>query len=419
MNALTVEGLTKQYPGFTLDSVSFSISEGRIMGLIGRNGAGKTTTLKSILNMITPQRGHIQILGHEFPAEERACKQMLGVVLGRIDFYTQKKLSYITSVARRFYEHWDGAQYERYMRGFGLDDGKRVKELSAGMRVKYLIALALSHGARLLVLDEPTSGLDPVSREELLELFRRLAGESGMSILFSTHITSDLEKCADDITYLKNGTVRASAEKNEFIEHFQNTTKKTNKNGAKQLEELSRFKNKVEKATQRLEEEWNDNPDCNKIRSESWAMKYPEHSYKYLCKSFKRNWENHIASYNKYKGNKQIGIFMVEYSDLVLTMYENVYTDWINCMTNGDFREPEKVKFYRLTRDKNLLEYIYSFKEDIKYVFFVYGKDCEIIKLESIPYLLKLMPWEYTIAPYIGTTLISSIYSVTMSDDSE
>lgn len=127
MNALTVEGLTKQYPGFTLDSVSFSISEGRIMGLIGRNGAGKTTTLKSILNMITPQRGHIQILGHEFPAEERVCKQMLGVVLGGIDFYTQKKLSDITSVARRFYEHWDGAQYERYMRGFGLDDGKRVK----------------------------------------------------------------------------------------------------------------------------------------------------------------------------------------------------------------------------------------------------------------------------------------------------
>ena len=207
--------------------------------------------------------------------------------------------------------------------------------------------------------------------------------------------------------------------KNGFIEHFQITSSKTNKDGAKQLEELSRFKNKVEKATQRLEEEWNDNPDCNKIRSESWAMKYPEHSYKYLCKSFKRNWENHIASYNKYKGNKQIGIFMVEYSDLVLTMYENVYTDWINCMTNGDFREPEKVKFYRLTRDKNLLEYIYSFKEDIKYVFFVYGKDCEIIKLESIPYLLKLMPWEYTIAPYIGTTLISSIYSVTMSDDSE
>lgn len=221
MNVLTVEGLTKQYPCFTLDSVSFSIGEGRIMGLIGRNGAGKTTTLKAILNMITPQRGRIQILGHEFPAEERTCKQMLGVVLGGIDFYMQKKLSDITKVTRRFYEYWDDAKYEYYMRSFNLDAGKRVKELSSGMRVKYLIALALSHGARLLILDEPTSGLDPVSREELLELFRGLAGEDGISILFSTHITSDLEKCADDITYLKSGKVLESAAKKEFVRLFQ------------------------------------------------------------------------------------------------------------------------------------------------------------------------------------------------------
>lgn len=221
MNVLTVEGLTKQYPGFTLDSVSFSIGEGRIMGLIGRNGAGKTTTLKAILNMITPQRGRIQILGHEFPAEERTCKQMLGVVLGGIDFYMQKKLSDITKVTRRFYEYWDDAKYEYYMRSFNLDAGKRVKELSSGMRVKYLIALALSHGARLLILDEPTSGLDPVSREELLELFRGLAGEDGISILFSTHITSDLEKCADDITYLKSGKVLESAAKTKFVRLFQ------------------------------------------------------------------------------------------------------------------------------------------------------------------------------------------------------
>ncbi len=207
--------------------------------------------------------------------------------------------------------------------------------------------------------------------------------------------------------------------KNGFIEHFQITSSKTNKNGAKQLEEISLFKNKVEKATRRLKEEWRDNPDSNKICSESWAMQYPKHSYEYLCDAFRKSWENHIESYNKYTGNKYIGIFMIEYSDLALTMYENVYADWINCMTNGDFREPEKVKFYRLTRDKNLLEYIYSFKENIKYVIFVYGRECEIIKLESIPYLLKLMPWDYVIAPYIGTTLISSIYSVSIPDDSE
>ena len=207
--------------------------------------------------------------------------------------------------------------------------------------------------------------------------------------------------------------------KNGFIEHFQITSSRTNKDGAKQLEELSLFKNKVEKETKRFKEDCNDNLDCNKIRSESWAMKYPKHSYEYLCNSFKKSWENHIESYNKYTGNKHIGIFMIEYSDLALTMYENVYADWINCMTNGDFREPEKVKFYRLTRDRKLLEYIYSFKENIKYVFFVYGKDCEIIKLESIPHLLKLMPWDYVIAPYMGTTLIASIHRVNIQDDSE
>ena len=172
MNVLTVEGLTKCYSGFALEDVSFALGEGRIMGLIGRNGAGKTTTLKSILGMIKPQGGRITVLGHELPGGEAACKQEMGVVLGGIDFYMQKRLSDITSATRRFYPAWDAGAYSRHMARFGLDDHKRVNELSAGMRVKYLIALALSHGAGLLILDEPTSGLDPVSRDELLELLQ-------------------------------------------------------------------------------------------------------------------------------------------------------------------------------------------------------------------------------------------------------
>lgn len=207
--------------------------------------------------------------------------------------------------------------------------------------------------------------------------------------------------------------------KNGFIEHFQITSSKTNKNGAKQLEELSLFKNKVEKASKRLKEEWNNNPDSNKICSESWGMQYPKHSYEYLCDSFKRIWENHIESYNKYAGNKNIGIFMIEYTDQSLEMYEDIYSDWIDFMTDGDFRKPEIVKSYRLTRDKKLLKYIYSFKEDIKYVIFVYGKDCEIIKLESIPYLLKLMPCDYVIASHMCAILIASAHKVTIQDDSE
>ena len=209
MTALRVEKLTKRYPKFTLEGVSFSLERGGIMGLIGKNGAGKSTTLKS------------ELLGRPFPENELACRQRLGVVLGGIDFYRHKRLSAITRVTRRFYRDWDQGAYERYLAEFGLDEEKKVRELSAGMRVKYLIALALSHGAELLIFDEPTSGLDPVSRDELLELFRALAAGGERSILFSTHITSDLEKCAGGITYIKDGAVLMSAEKDAFIRSFQ------------------------------------------------------------------------------------------------------------------------------------------------------------------------------------------------------
>lgn len=221
MNALTVEGLTKTYPSFTLDHVSFTLEQGRIMGLIGRNGAGKSTTLKSILNLVSADSGRIELLGIPFSDRETDCKQKTGVVLGGIDFFQHKRLEAITAVTRRFYREWDQGAFERYLREFDLDPRKKVKELSAGMRVKYLIALALSHKAELFLFDEPTSGLDPVSRDELLELFRALVKDGTRSILFSTHITSDLEKCADDITYIKDGKVLASAEKGAFLRSFQ------------------------------------------------------------------------------------------------------------------------------------------------------------------------------------------------------
>jgi len=221
MRALAVEGLCKSYPGFTLDHVSFSLEQGRIMGLVGKNGAGKSTVLKSILNLVSPDEGNIELLGMPFPEREETCMQKTGVVLGGIDFYRHKKLKDITAVTRRFYHEWDQTAYERYLREFELNPGKRVEELSAGMRVKYLVALALSHGAVLFVMDEPTSGLDPVSRDELVGLFRTLVRDGKRSVLFSTHITSDLEKCADDITYIKEGKILASGEKNAFLESFQ------------------------------------------------------------------------------------------------------------------------------------------------------------------------------------------------------
>ncbi|HBN96529.1 MAG TPA: ABC transporter ATP-binding protein [Firmicutes bacterium] len=229
MKVLSVDGLTKRYENFALEGVSFSVKQGRIMGLIGKNGAGKTTTLKSILNLVTPDAGKVEMFGRDFRANETVCKQDIGVVLGGIDFYNHKRLSDITAVTKRFYTNWDEDAYQKYLKTFELVPSKRVKQLSSGMKVKYMLALALSHKARLLILDEPTSGLDPVSRDDLLGLFRQLVKDGERSILYSTHITSDLEKCADAITYIKDGKLLKSAETTAFIEAFQHLRIPTDK----------------------------------------------------------------------------------------------------------------------------------------------------------------------------------------------
>ncbi|MBE6753505.1 MAG: ABC transporter ATP-binding protein [Ruminococcaceae bacterium] len=220
MELLRLEGLTKRYDGFTLDNVSFALEEGYIMGFIGRNGAGKTTTLKTMLGLVHPDGGTVQMCGMDFQKNERACRQQIGVVFGEFDHYPKKKLSAITDVYRRFYEQWDDAEYRRCLERFELDESKTVEQLSSGMRVKYSLALALSHGARLLILDEPTSGLDPISRDELMELFQSIIEDGTRSILFSTHITSDLEKCADYITYLKDGRIVCSMEHGALLESW-------------------------------------------------------------------------------------------------------------------------------------------------------------------------------------------------------
>lgn len=220
MNILTVQNLRKKYQKFELQDVSFSLDQGYIMGFIGRNGAGKTTTLKSILNLVHPDSGKIEVLGKDFKSNEFECKQKIGFVLGGIDYYPKKKLKTITNVTKRFYSEWSDNQYNQFMKHFDLDPEKRIDELSAGMRVKYSLALALSHNAQLLLLDEPTSGLDPVSRDDLLELFQELIENGERSILFSTHITSDLEKCADFITYIKNGRIIADADKDSLLSQY-------------------------------------------------------------------------------------------------------------------------------------------------------------------------------------------------------
>ncbi|MEL7602016.1 MAG: ABC transporter ATP-binding protein [Bacillota bacterium] len=217
MAILSVKELTKRYEKFTLDHVSFELEQGYIMGFIGSNGAGKTTTLKSILNLVRKDGGVVEVLGKDFSQHELALKQEIGFMFGGADYYVKSRISNITDVVRRFYTQWDESTYASYMRRFKIDETKKVAELSGGMRVKYSLALALSHHAKLLILDEPTSGLDPVARDDLLELFQELIEDGERSILFSTHITSDLEKCADFITYIQNGRIIESRAKDDLI----------------------------------------------------------------------------------------------------------------------------------------------------------------------------------------------------------
>lgn len=219
MNVLEVEALCKSYPAFALKNVSFSLEQGKITGFIGRNGAGKSTTLNALFHFVHPDSGRIAFFGMDILGHEIQIKQEVGFVSSGVNYYPTKKIKKITAVTKSFYKKWDEDAYARYMQLFGLDENKTPSQLSAGMKVKYALALALSHNAQLLILDEPTSGLDPVSREDLLEVFMNLC-EEGKSILFSTHITSDLDKCADHILYIKDGEILAQAPLPEFVNTY-------------------------------------------------------------------------------------------------------------------------------------------------------------------------------------------------------
>ena len=220
MKVLEIKDLTKSYDEFTLSNVSFNIEKGYIMGFVGENGAGKTTTIKSILNVIKRDSGTIKLFGKNIDNNEVELKQRIGYVSGDT-FYPKKKLKDITSIYRRFFTNWDESLYQKYLSEFNLNENKKMDELSKGMALKYSITLSLSHHAELLILDEPTSGLDPVARDGLLEIFQNLVEDGECSILYSTHITSDLEKCADYITFIKNGTILESCSKDDLLDQYQ------------------------------------------------------------------------------------------------------------------------------------------------------------------------------------------------------
>lgn len=218
MNIVDLKDVCKTYPEFKLKSISFSLEKGKITGFIGRNGAGKTTTIKSMLNLIHKDSGEISYFGLPLCDNETEIKQRIGYSTGTISWYPRRTIEDIVDITKSFYPTWDEDSYKKYKELFALDESKKPIELSEGMKVKFNLLLALSHKAEVLILDEPTSGLDPFSRDELLDLFMTLK-ENGVTILFSTHITSDLEKCADNIIYISHGEIKSDCSKTDFIKN--------------------------------------------------------------------------------------------------------------------------------------------------------------------------------------------------------
>jgi len=220
-NAIEIKGLCKEFKDFALKDVGFSLPAGHIMGFVGKNGAGKTTTIRLILNMLARKSGSVKVFGLDNIADEQKIKQDFGAVFDEIFFVETWKVSEVEKAIKGFFGNWDSVLFSKYSKNFDLPANKRVKDLSRGMKMKLMLAVALSHKAKLLILDEPTSGLDPVARDELLDILGEYISDGGKTILFSTHITSDLEKIADYITLIDNGRIFYTGTKDDLLESFQ------------------------------------------------------------------------------------------------------------------------------------------------------------------------------------------------------
>lgn len=217
---LSINNLNGGYKKFQLEDIDLHLPKGYVMGLIGENGAGKTTLIKLIMDLIKRKNGKILVDGFDNIDDGVEVRKRIGFVYDEAPFYKNLKLKDMTSIIRRFYPDWNQDKYSRLIKSFGLDESKWIMELSRGMSSKYMLATALSHGAKLLILDEPTSGIDPASRVEMLDILREELEDGEKSILFSTHITTDLEKIADYITMLKDGKVQFSGSRDDFIDSY-------------------------------------------------------------------------------------------------------------------------------------------------------------------------------------------------------
>jgi len=219
-NAIELKTVTKRYKNFALQGASFVIPEGYVMGLIGPNGAGKTTIIKLIMNLIRRDAGEIRVFGRDNRRDEVAIKSRIGFVYDEPCFHGESSLKDIKRSIAPFYERWDDLLFASLMDEFELSPKQKFKRLSHGMKMKLTLALALSHHADLLIMDEPTAGLDPVFRQDLLRKLSALLQDERKTILFSTHVTSDLEQIADFITFVRAGEILFSTAKDELLENW-------------------------------------------------------------------------------------------------------------------------------------------------------------------------------------------------------
>ncbi|OPZ63800.1 MAG: ABC transporter ATP-binding protein YtrB [Firmicutes bacterium ADurb.Bin506] len=217
-NALELRMVNKSYPGFSLRDVSLELPRGYIMGLVGPNGAGKTTTIRLIMNLARPESGTIRVLGAEMTGNAVDLKRRIGYVPENHEFYSGVTTEWTASFVKRLYPTWNDRKFRELLDKYGVDASKKTDVLSKGTRAKLAMAIALAHEPELLILDEPTSGLDPVVRRELLTDLLEFVKDGDRSVLFSTHITSDLERVADYITFLIDGRVAASGERESLLE---------------------------------------------------------------------------------------------------------------------------------------------------------------------------------------------------------
>ena len=219
-NVLKIENVGKTYLDFRLNNISFSLPEGYIMGLVGPNGAGKTTIIKMILDLVKREFGEITVFDKDNQKYRTEILQNIGVVFDNHCFMDEWKAKEINQIYRWFYPQWNGLTFEKYLEKFEISKQKCVKDMSKGMQMKLMIACALSYNAKLLILDEPTSGLDPIARAELIDILGKYVEDGEHSVLFSTHVTEDLEKIADYITYLYKGNLIYSGDKMGFVEKY-------------------------------------------------------------------------------------------------------------------------------------------------------------------------------------------------------